>query len=37
MVSKGLSIHSHKFRYVKRFQRRKATRFDSDQPNRALN
>ncbi|RJP45694.1 MAG: hypothetical protein C4548_04150, partial [Desulfobacteraceae bacterium] len=36
-TSKGLLIQSHKFLYVNRFQRKKATRFDSDHPNLALN
>ena len=37
IVSKGLSIQSHKLRYVNRFQRRKATRFDNDHRKCALN
>ena len=36
-ISKGSSIHSHKSLYVKRFHRKKATRFDSDQENLDLN
>ncbi len=36
-VSKGLSVQSNKFRYVKRFHRKNATRLDKDQLNFDLN
>lgn len=36
-ISNGLSIHSHRSRYVNRFQRRNATRLQSAQPNLDLN